>query len=71
MLDLFKVNAIRLLFWSAIINGLLAPFLLVGILIVAMDSAIMQGQPSSRLSLFVVGLTTLLMLAAAVGMLMV
>jgi NRAMP (natural resistance-associated macrophage protein)-like metal ion transporter len=69
VLDLFKVNAIRILFWSAIINGLLAPFLLAGILIVAADPKVMQGQPSPRLSLFVVGLTALLMLAAAVGML--
>jgi Mn2+/Fe2+ NRAMP family transporter len=71
VLDFFKVNAIRILFGSAIINGLLAPFLLAGILIVAADPKVMQGQPSSRLSLFVVGLTTLLMLAAAVGMLVV
>ncbi|HEY4596982.1 MAG TPA: Nramp family divalent metal transporter, partial [Thermoanaerobaculia bacterium] len=60
VLDLFKVNAIRILFWSAIINGLLAPFLLVGILIVAADPKVMQGQPSPRLSLLVVGLTALL-----------
>ncbi|HEY2292866.1 MAG TPA: Nramp family divalent metal transporter [Thermoanaerobaculia bacterium] len=69
VLDLFKVNAIRLLFWSAVINGLLAPFLLVGILIVAMDSAIMLGQPSSKPAQALVGLTALLMFAAAVGML--
>ena len=35
VLDFLNVNAIRILFWSAVINGLLAPFLLVGILIVA------------------------------------
>src|SRR3954452_5951481 len=69
VLDLFKVNAIRLLFWSVVINGLLAPFLLVGILIVAMDSATMLGQPSSKPAQALVGLTALLMFAAAVGML--
>jgi NRAMP (natural resistance-associated macrophage protein)-like metal ion transporter len=68
LLDFFKVNAIRILLWSAIINGLLAPFLLAGILVVAADPKVMQGQPSSRLSLLVVGLTALLMFAAAVGM---
>src|SRR3954469_94714 len=68
VLDLFKVNAIRLLFWSAVINGLLAPFLLVGILIVAMDSATMLGQPSSKPAQALVGLAALLMFAAAVGM---
>lgn len=69
VLDFFDVNAIRVLFWSAILNGLLAPFLLVGILVVAADRTLMQGQPSSRLPLAVVALTALLMLAAAVGML--
>jgi NRAMP (natural resistance-associated macrophage protein)-like metal ion transporter len=69
VLDLFKVNAIRLLFWSAVINGLLAPFLLVGILIVARDSTIMLEQPSPKPAQALVGLTALLMFAAAVGML--
>lgn len=67
-LDFLKVNAIRILFWSAVINGLLAPFLLVGILIVAVDSVAMLGQPSSKLAQALVGLTALLMFAAAVGM---
>lgn len=68
LLDFFDVNAIRILFWSAVINGLLAPFLLAGILVVAVDSEVMRGQPSSRLGTVVVGLTALLMFAAAVGM---
>jgi len=68
VLDFVNVNAIRILFWSAVINGLLAPFLLVGIVIVAADSRVMQGQPSSRLTLGVVGLTALLMFGDAVGM---
>jgi Mn2+/Fe2+ NRAMP family transporter len=67
-LDFLNVNAIRILFWSAVINGLLAPFLLVGILVVAWDSEVMLGQPSSPLSRVVVGLTALLMFGAAVGM---
>ncbi|HEY0510976.1 MAG TPA: divalent metal cation transporter [Thermoanaerobaculia bacterium] len=68
LLDFFSVNAIRILFWSAVINGLLAPFLLAGILVVAVDSKVMRGQPSSRLGTIVVGLTALLMFGAAVGM---
>jgi Mn2+/Fe2+ NRAMP family transporter len=67
-LDFLNVNAIRILFWSAVINGLLAPFLLVGILVVAWDSEVMLGQRSSRLSMVVVGLTALLMFGASVGM---
>jgi Mn2+/Fe2+ NRAMP family transporter len=68
LLDFLHVNAIKILFGSAVINGLLAPFLLVAILILAADAKIMQNQPSSRLGRIVVGLTTILMFAAAVGM---
>ncbi|HSS77424.1 MAG TPA: Nramp family divalent metal transporter [Thermoanaerobaculia bacterium] len=68
LLDFLHVNAIKILFGSAVINGLLAPFLLVAILILASDAKIMCGQPSSRLSRIVVGLTTLLMFGAAIGM---
>jgi Mn2+/Fe2+ NRAMP family transporter len=67
-LDFADVNPVRALYWTAIINGLLAPFLLVGVWLVASDRKIMQNQPSSRLSLVSVGLTTLLMFAAAIGM---
>lgn len=56
------------LLWTAVMNGVLAPFLLVGILSIATDKILMRGQPSSRLSIFVVGLTTLLMFVAAIGM---
>jgi NRAMP (natural resistance-associated macrophage protein)-like metal ion transporter len=67
-LDFTGVNPIKALYWTAIINGLLAPFLLVGIWLVASDRKIMHGQPSSRLSLTVVALTALIMFGAAVGM---
>jgi Mn2+/Fe2+ NRAMP family transporter len=67
-LDWAKVNPVRALFWTAVINGLLAPFLLVAVLLVATDRKIMKGQPSSPLAIVCVGLTTLLMFAAAIGM---
>ena len=66
--DFAGANPIRLLFWSAVINGLLSPFLLVGILIVASDPVCMLKQPSPRFARYVVGLTALVMFAAAVGM---
>jgi Mn2+/Fe2+ NRAMP family transporter len=68
LLTFLHVHAIKILFWSAVINGLLAPFLLVAILILASDAKTMRNQPSSWLSRVVVGLTTLLMFAAAIGM---
>ncbi|HEY3203265.1 MAG TPA: divalent metal cation transporter [Thermoanaerobaculia bacterium] len=70
-LDFAKVNPIRALYWTAILNGLLAPFLLIGILLVASDQKLMAGQPSSRLSRVVVAITTLFMFAAAAGMFLV
>ena len=50
------------------INGVLAPVLLVGILMVAADRKIMRDQQSSWWSWAVVALTTLIMFAAAVAM---
>ena len=67
-LDFADVNAVKALYWSAVLNGLLAPFLLLGILAVASDRKIMTGQPSSRLALAAVLATTLLMFLAAIGM---
>jgi NRAMP (natural resistance-associated macrophage protein)-like metal ion transporter len=67
-MDYLGVNPVKALFWTAIINGLLAPFLLVGILIAASDGKLMQGQPSSWLSRIVVGITILVMFGAAAAM---
>jgi len=44
------VRTVKALYWTAVINGLLAPFLLVAILVVASNKKLMQGQPSSRLA---------------------
>lgn len=68
ILNILNVSAMRALYWSAVVNGLLAPFLLLGILLVARDPKLMQEQPSSRLSLIVVSATTLLMFCAGIGM---
>jgi NRAMP (natural resistance-associated macrophage protein)-like metal ion transporter len=67
-MDFANVNPVNALYWTAILNGLLAPFLLLGILITASDRVLMQGQPSSRLGRFVVALTTLVMFGAAFAM---
>jgi NRAMP (natural resistance-associated macrophage protein)-like metal ion transporter len=67
-LDFTHVNAVAALYWTAVINGVLAPFLLVGILIAASDSKLMQGQPSPRIGRIVVGVTAAVMFGAAVGM---
>ena len=68
LLDFTSVNPVRALYWTAVINGVLAPFLLVGILIAASDSKLMHGQPSSWLSRVIVGVTAAGMFAAAAAM---
>jgi NRAMP (natural resistance-associated macrophage protein)-like metal ion transporter len=67
-LDFAGINPVSALYWTAVINGLLAPFLLVGILFAASDRVLMHGQPSSMTGRVVVGLTTVIMFAAAIGM---
>jgi len=67
--DFMNVNPVRALYWSGIINGILAPFLLLGILAISNDPVIMHGQPSSRLTQLTVAATTLLMFGAAIGLL--
>lgn len=67
-MDYLGVNPVKALFWTAIINGLLAPPLLVGILLVACDHKLMNGQPSSMLSRVVVAAITLMMFGAAAAM---
>ena len=67
-LDFASINPVRALYWSAVINGLLAPFLLLGILVAASDRRLMLGQPSSRLGRAVVAVTTVAMFAAAAAM---
>jgi NRAMP (natural resistance-associated macrophage protein)-like metal ion transporter len=70
-LDFAGINPVKALYWTAVINGLLAPFLLVAILIVASDRKLMQGQPSSGLGRCVVAITTVAMFAAGVAMFVV
>ena len=70
-LDFVGINPVRALYWTAVINGLLAPFLMVAILIVAADKRLMQGQPSSRLGWIVVAVATIAMFAAGIAMFVV
>jgi Mn2+/Fe2+ NRAMP family transporter len=69
VLDFLHINPIKALYWTAIINGFLSPFLLAALLYVASDRKIMRDQPSSRLGRYFVILTTVLMFGAAIGML--
>ena len=66
-----NVNPVRALYLTAVLNGLLAPFLLICILVVAADAKLMAGQPSSRLGRTMVTIATLVMFGAAIGMFVV
>ena len=68
LLDFANVNPVQALYWTAVINGVLAPILLVGILIAASDRVLMAGQPSSRLGRVTVGVTATAMFVAAIAM---
>jgi NRAMP (natural resistance-associated macrophage protein)-like metal ion transporter len=67
-MDFVGIGAVKALYWTAVINGLLAPFLLVGILHAASDRTLMCGQPSSWLGRAVVGVTIVAMFAAGIAM---
>jgi Mn2+/Fe2+ NRAMP family transporter len=67
-IDFANVNAIKALFWAAVLNGLLAPFLLAGILIVATDRKLMRDNPTPLLTTVLVAVTTFAMIGAALGM---
>jgi NRAMP (natural resistance-associated macrophage protein)-like metal ion transporter len=66
--DFVRFNPIKALYWSAVVNGLLAPVLLGGLLVVAADRKLMKNQRSSALSFGLVAAATLAMLGAAIGM---
>jgi Mn2+/Fe2+ NRAMP family transporter len=70
-LDFAKVNPVRALYLSAVVNGLLAPFLLVGIAWVACDGKLMRGLPVPRLGLAAIVVAALLMAIAGVAMFLV
>ncbi len=68
LFDLARLNPMQALYWSAVLNGLLAPFLLVGILMVLFDKKLMRNQSGSLLSRILIIMTTVLMFGAGIGM---
>jgi len=66
IMDFTNISPVKALYWTAVINGVLAPFLLLGILIIASDPKVMNGQTSSILGKTVVAVTTVAMFIAAI-----
>lgn len=67
VLTLTGVDAIRMLFWAALLNGLLAPPLIIIILVICNDRTIMREYRNGPLLNALGGLTALVMTAAALG----
>jgi Mn2+/Fe2+ NRAMP family transporter len=68
VMDFMHVNPVHALYWTAVINGLLAPILLLGVIFVAIDRRVMKEEPSSIASVVVVSVATLFIFGAAIGM---
>jgi NRAMP (natural resistance-associated macrophage protein)-like metal ion transporter len=68
-MNFMHLDPIRALFISAVINGVVAPPLLLLIVLLGADAAIMKRAASGKLSLALTGITTAFMALAAIGML--
>ena len=67
-MHLLGINEMQALFWTAVINGFLAPPLLVVIMLISNNRAIMGRRVNGRLMNLMGWLTALLMFAAAAGL---
>jgi NRAMP (natural resistance-associated macrophage protein)-like metal ion transporter len=67
LLDLFDTNPIRMLFWSAVLNGLLAPPLMVLVMLVGNNRKIMGEHTNGRWLNLLGWTATAIMAAAAVA----
>ncbi len=68
LINFLGINPIKALFWTAVINGVIAPPLLVVIMLVANNRKVMGERTNGRAANAVGWLTAALMFAAAVGM---
>jgi NRAMP (natural resistance-associated macrophage protein)-like metal ion transporter len=68
VIDYAGLNAIRMLFWAAVVNGVLAPPLIAIILLVSNNRSVMGEETNGRVLNFLGIATALVMSAAAIGM---
>lgn len=68
LVNFAPIGPIALLYWAAIINGLLAPPLLILLLFIGNDRSIMGAHVNSRLSNVFVGITALIMGGVAIAL---
>jgi Mn2+/Fe2+ NRAMP family transporter len=63
------LNAVKMLFWSAVVNGVLAPPLILLVLLLTSDPKVMGDRVSSTMERTLGWMTFVIMAAAAVGLL--
>lgn len=68
--DLSGMNAVRMLFWSAILNGILAPFLVAVVVLLTSDPKVMGTRVNSTGMAAVGWICALIMGTAALGLLL-
>ncbi len=68
-LDFAGLNAVKMLFWSAILNGLLAPPLVVLVVLLTSDKKVMGNRTNTRGMKWLGWLCAIVMSVAAVGLL--
>jgi Mn2+/Fe2+ NRAMP family transporter len=69
LFDFAGINAVKMLFWSAILNGLLAPPLVVMVVLLTSDRKVMGARINSRTMRVLGWLCAIVMSIAAVALL--
>jgi NRAMP (natural resistance-associated macrophage protein)-like metal ion transporter len=70
LIDFVGINPISALFWTAVINGVIAPPLLVVVMLVANNKKVMGTRTNGRVTNLIGWLAASVMFAAAIGMLL-
>ena len=68
LINFFRIQPVTALFWTAVINGVLAPPLLVMIMLVSNNKKVMGQRVNGKLTNFIGWTTAVVMSAAALGM---
>ncbi len=71
LINFLGINPIQALFWTGVINGFLAPPMLVILMLISNNTAVMGQRVNNRLTNIVGWITTLVMFAAAIGFIIV
>ncbi|MEO9057688.1 MAG: hypothetical protein ABI396_05910 [Ktedonobacteraceae bacterium] len=66
IIALLRFDPIQLMFWANVLNGVLAPMLVIYLIVVGNNRKIMRNQPMSWLTNTGMVITAILMFAAAI-----